>query len=93
MIILCAIHNFGRHALSGCKDKPVTMRMRMVAGSIYGTVSTDLCCSSGDQLVMPYEMWRVTESQLNLSSLTPLSVAGSGLGVAHRATSVASRIR
>ena len=46
---------------------------------------------SGAQWVLPYIGWRVTASQLDLQSLTPLSVIGCSrlqLGVAHWATSV-----
>ena len=66
--------------------------MCRVAGSIPGSVYTDLYCASGAYGVLLIQMVGVTASQLDLPSLTPLSVAGCGrlqLGVAHWATSVA----
>ena len=56
-----------------------------------GCTDLYILLASGDQGVLPCEGWGVTASQLDLPSLTPLSVAGCGrlqLGAAHWATSV-----
>ena len=64
--------------------------MRNVAGPILCSGCTDLHCKYR-QGILPCKGWGVTASQLELSSLTPLSVAGCGrlqVGVAHCATLV-----
>ena len=65
--------------------------MLTVGRTTPGTGCTDLYCARGAQGVLPMRMG-LTASQLDVPSLTPLSVAGCGrlqLGVTHWATSVA----
>ena len=66
-------------------------RMLKVAWLILCRGCTDLYCARGAQRVLPMRIGGAT-SQLDLLSLTPLSVAGCGLlqlGVVHWATSLA----
>ena len=48
---------------------------RNVAGSLPGRGCTDMFCASGAQGVLSCKGSRITDSQVDLPSLTPLSVA------------------
>ena len=66
--------------------------MGKVEGSGSDRICTALYCVTNAQGLVPYKCWEATDGQLDLPSLTPLSVAGCGrlqLGVAHWAASIA----
>ena len=78
------------NTLSGSTGKVVASHAK-ISGSSPGLTERDLyvLCASGVQEVLPCEGRGVTASQLDLASLTPLSVAGCGrlqLVAAHWAT-------
>ena len=80
----------GVHTLSGSTGKVVASHVKF-SGSSPGLAERDLyvLCTRGAQGVLPCEGRVVTASQLDLPSLTPLSVAGCGrlqLEAAHWAT-------
>ena len=50
--------------------------MKKVVGCIPGRCCTDLYCARGAQGVLPCKGWGLKASQLNLPSLSPVSVAG-----------------
>ena len=80
---------------SSCIGKAVALSVGVhssISGRYTLTCGTYLHCKSNVQVILPHRGCRATASQLDLSSLTPLSVAGCGrlhLGVAHWDTSVA----
>ena len=83
--------------LSGRTSNVVTSHAAEIVRSISeqnrGCIDLYVLCASGAQGALLGEEWWVTASQLDLPSLTPLSVAGLGrlqLGAAHCATSVTS---
>ena len=82
--------NYQKNSIIPGKARPLP-RMLEAVGEIPVRGCTDLYFASGSQEALLCRGYKVTVSQLDLTSLTPLYIAGCGrlqLGVAHCATSV-----